>query len=134
MRSDIHSLPDRSHSGNTHCLPSACHFRENCQNVRNLQLQKFYRYFLTVFQITKMDAVITFVKCVDPNTNKTYYFNKITHEAQWSAPVTTEAESMVKSDIHLEKPYCNYVVSIYLFLPYSLLKWLQNTKNGGIVN
>ena len=56
-----------------------------------------------------METVISFVKCIDPTTNKIYYFNKITHEAQWSAPVSIEAESSVKSDIVLKKPHCNYV-------------------------
>ena len=134
VRPDIHSLPDRSHSGNTHCFPTPRHLCENGQNEWKFAIAKIRPKLLNSLRAKKMEAAISFVKCVDPSTNKIYYFNKITHEAQWTAPVAMEVESSVKSSAILEKPYCNYVSCTYWFLPYSLQRWLQDMKNGETMN
>lgn len=77
-----------------------------------------------------MNPVVSFVKCTDPTTNKPYYFNKITHEAQWTAPSSVTTESNEESETVPELPCCNYVRYWIIALQDSTQKWLQNMRSG----
>lgn len=59
--------------------------------------------------MSNMSISITYVKCIDPSSKRVYYFNKLTHEAQWKLPqgVTDSDESPLRD---CEDPsICNYV-------------------------
>lgn len=60
---------------------------------------------------SNMNISVTYVKCIDPSSKRVYYFNKLTHEAQWKLPqgVTDSDESPLRD---CEDPtICNYVLS-----------------------
>lgn len=68
-----------------------------------------------------MSNTITYVKCFEPISRKPYYYNCITHEAQWSVPKGAEAKN---EDIDLPKEdltVCNYVGNEEFKLPFSSL-------------
>lgn len=61
-----------------------------------------------------MSRTLCYVKCLDPETNKIYYFNKRSHEVLYSCPSgleTANSESLVQSD---DETMCNYVCCYYL--------------------
>lgn len=56
-----------------------------------------------------MSRTLCYVKCLDPETNKIYYFNKRSHEVLYSCPSgleTEDSENLVQSD---DETMCNYV-------------------------
>lgn len=61
------------------------------------------------FSPIKMSRTLYYVKCLDPETNKIYYFNKRSHEVLYSCPSgleTEDSENLVQSD---DETMCNYV-------------------------
>ena len=54
-----------------------------------------------------MNNSTSLVKCNDPSTGRVYYFNRITHEAQWSIPRGVKDDMSAESEPALVAPVCN---------------------------
>lgn len=57
-----------------------------------------------------MSNPINYVKCIDPLSKRSYYYNCITHDAQWNCPKGLKEKV---DDVSLPKDdntICNYVV------------------------
>lgn len=130
IRSDGHPLPNRSYSRHPHFFRPTRHFRKSCSPPPNFAMPEKRPILIKRFSKLTMNPVVSFVKCTDPTTNKPYYFNKITHEAQWAAPSSVTMESKEESDTVPELPCCNYVRYWIIPLQDSTQKWLQNMKSG----
>lgn len=69
-----------------------------------------------------MTFQIAYVKCVDPESNRVYYYNKLTREAQWKLPQGVQDESLLTIKEESDTTIRNYVGDLDTALRDSLPK------------
>lgn len=83
------------------------------KTVRNGGFNETTPYFWILAKhrnrVVIMSIQITYVKCVDPESNRVYYYNKMTREAHWKLPQGVQDQAHSNMEERNDTTIRNYV-------------------------